>query len=521
MKYIEKIKLQNFKRFPAFEISLDKSLNIFVGENEAGKSSVLTAINLVLTASRTQVDNIGFDRLLNVDAVNNFMASDRAYEKLPKLYIELYLNDQGNFELDGKNNSENRVCYGLKMICAPNDELSAEIKEILAIKDSGFPYDYYVAIFTTFSGAAYSGYKRYLKHLLIDTSVISAEYAVRDYVARMYSTHADPAERSKHQHEYRQLKTKYKASVFDDLNKRIKDYQFGIKNDSKSNLNTDLTLMRDDIDIESKGKGNQCFIKTEFALRKAEKPERAIDVALLEEPETHLSHINMKKLVDRINESKDKQLIIATHSNMISTRLDLRHAILLHSDSTKTALFKDLPKETAEFFIKAPNRGVLDFVLSKKVLLVEGDAEYILMEKIFEATVGHTLEQANVHVLSVGGISFKRYLDIAKLLTMKVAVLRDNDGAYQANCVDSFADYASNSIKVFADKDDTRSTFEICVYNDNRQKCDGLFAEGRKTLTVQEYMLKNKTNAAYTLLLNYDGLVVPAYVKEAIQWLAA
>jgi len=338
MKNIEKIKLQNFKRFSTFEVKLDRSLNIFIGENEAGKSSILAAIHLVLTASHAQIDGIGLDRLINVEAVDVFMASDRSYGKLPILFAELYLNDHGNFQLHGRNNSENRDCDGIRMVCQPNDELGAEIKQILQSDNPGFPYDYYVVNFSTFAGEPYTGYKRYLKHLLIDTSAINTEYATRDYIARMYNTHVDPAERNKHQHEYRQLKNQYKTDVLGDLNRRIEDYEFAIKSDNKSNLNTDLTLMRDNVDIESKGKGNQCFIKTEFALRRSQKPERVIDIALIEEPENHLSHINMKRLVNSINASDDKQLIIATHRNMMSTRLDLRRAILLHCEFKFTFL---------------------------------------------------------------------------------------------------------------------------------------------------------------------------------------
>ena len=43
------------------------------------------------------------------------------------------------------------------------------------------------------------------------------------------------------------------------------------------------------------------------------------------------------------------------------------------------------------------------------------------------------LEDSNIHVISVDGTSFKRYLDLAKLLDIKVTVIRDNDGDYQKN----------------------------------------------------------------------------------------
>ena len=48
--YIDKIKIVNFKSFEGeFELKLNKDLNIIVGDNEAGKSTILEAINLVLS----------------------------------------------------------------------------------------------------------------------------------------------------------------------------------------------------------------------------------------------------------------------------------------------------------------------------------------------------------------------------------------------------------------------------------------------------------------------------------------
>ncbi|MGL6547357.1 AAA family ATPase [Aeromonas caviae] len=105
------------------------------------------------------------------------------------------------------------------------------------------------------------------------------------------------------------------------------EYEFTVRTGSKFNLETDITLTQDNIPIDERGKGRQCFIKTEFALsRNSEK--RTIDVLLLEEPENHLSHSNMKLLVSKISNTHQNQIIIATHSSLISTRLDLRKSIL-------------------------------------------------------------------------------------------------------------------------------------------------------------------------------------------------
>jgi putative ATP-dependent endonuclease of OLD family len=48
--HITKIRIKNFKRFSGwFELDLSPTINIMVGVNEIGKSTILEAINLALT----------------------------------------------------------------------------------------------------------------------------------------------------------------------------------------------------------------------------------------------------------------------------------------------------------------------------------------------------------------------------------------------------------------------------------------------------------------------------------------
>lgn len=518
MKYIKKIKLYNFKRFKSFSVDFDKKLNLLVGDNESGKSTILDAINIVLSGSRNKVESIGLENLFNSTIIKNFLESEKKYEDLPEMFVELYFNEQNNFELNGRNNSEKVICDGLRIDCIPNDDLGREIKEILQQDDIVFPFEFYTIKFSTFQGDGYSGYKKYFKHILIDNSQISSEYAIKEFVRDMYNNISNTIEKSKHQNEYRKHKDNYKNTILSELNGRIENYDFSIKNTRKSNLETDLTLSENDINIENKGKGLQCFIKTKFALSRS---ENTIDVVLLEEPENHLSHINMNKMIHEISESDEKQLFITTHNNMISTRLNLRKSILLNSNSEIPILLNSISESTAKFFIKAPDNNLLEFVLSKKVILVEGDAEYILMQTFYQRVVDSQLNNSEIHIISVDGTSFKRYLEIAEKLNIKTAVIRDNDGDYQSNCIDNYTEYEDcESIKVFSEVDNAISTFEISIYNVNNAICDELFLEGRRTLSVLDYMLKNKAEVAYELLVNKsETIAVPEYIKTAIEWI--
>jgi len=521
MPIIRSLVLHNFKRFYTRELDLDDQLNVLVGDNESGKSSILLALDLALSASRSRIESIGLEALLNRTVIKDFLSGEKKYALLPTLLIEVYLSEGTNPDINGKNNSKGVECDGLRMECKPADDFSKEIAEILADDQPSFPFEYYEISFSTFSGTAYSGFKKHVRHLLIDSSRIDTDYATREYTRSVYEVNSEPRNRNKLEYLYRRSKSSFGAEHLKELNKNLEGCQFSLRTDTHSNLENDLAITEDNIAIEAKGKGRQCFIKTEFALSKST-TKKGIDMLLLEEPENHLSHSNMKRLVDRIADSKQSQLIIATHSSLISSRLDLRKTILLSTapSATHTSL-KQLPEGTARFFMKAPDNNILEFVLSQKVILVEGDAEFILLDALYRKHAGGSnMERDRVHVISVGGTSFKRYLDLAKVLTIKTAVIRDNDGDYQKNCVENYADYTAARIRVFADENPKRGTFEICLYQDNNAACEKAFSEGRRSLSVQDYMLNNKADAAFKLLEEHAAdLVAPPYIREAIEWI--
>lgn len=521
MAHIVKTKLNNFKRFQEFEINFDPQRNILIGDNEAGKSTILTAIELVLSGSRSRVESLGIEALLNAEVVNNFLAGNKNILDLPIIIVELYLNESDNPDLNGRCNTENKDYDGLQLKIEPNDELTKEIQQVLSAPGDNFPFEFYVARFTTFNGDSYSGYRKFLHYLALDSTQINSEYATNQYIKSMYEATVEQPERYKLKNEYRQQKNDFRDGNLKSINDLVPDYDFSIKSNSKFNLETDLTLTEEGIPIEQRGKGKQCFIKTAFALKQRDN-DKTIDVLLLEEPENHLSHTSMYKLIDQVEKAHKNQVIIATHSSLICSRLDLRKSILLNSAATVPAMLKDLDKTTAKFFEKAPNHNILELVLSEKVILVEGDAEYILMERLYQTVTGRLPAQDGVHIVSVGGTSFKRYIEVSNILKIRTAVIRDNDKDYNNTCLKNYEKYVSENVKVYADLKNARYTFEVCMYEDNKAVCNKLFSGGNIQSTPLEYMLSYKTNSALKLLLHkQDALVVPSYIQEAIEWLNA
>lgn len=515
---IKKIKLFNFKRFRKYTLIPNQKINILVGDNEVGKSSILEAIDLLANGNVRRIESIGIDKLLNIDAVNEFMGGDRTFEKLPILRVELYLEGEFDYTMNGKNNSDRIVCDGIRLICEPNIDYYSEINEALQGETEYFPYDYYSIRFSTFADEGYSGYKKKIRSIFIDSENMNSDYATTDFVKRLYRqyTEEDAKERAVHKCKYRQFKNTFCLENLSSLNNRIpadKNYTFGLRVGSALNLENDLMIFEENVGIDSKGTGKQVFIKTDFAL---ERSGTNIDVILIEEPENHLSYVNLRKLIQRIIETRSGQLFITTHNSLISTRLELQNLLIMHAKTvTQPLTLKELSQDTAKYFLKAPVANIIEYILAPKVILVEGPSEFMLFDRYYKIITGHELEKDNIHVMDIRGLSFKRYLEVSQILNSKVAVVTDNDGDVQKNCVDKYRDYEKNEkIKVCYEEDENLRTYEVVFYNSNKELCDCLFGD-----SALEYMLKNKTEAAYKLLTEEKDVVVPRYIKEAIEWI--
>ncbi len=515
---ISKIRLINFKRFQNYTVIPNSQINILVGDNEVGKSSILEAIDIVSSGNIKKVESIGIDNLFNIDTITQFNAGKRSFSDLPRIIIELYLNGDFDHTMNGRNNLDSVVCDGIRMICAPNPDYQTEIVESMKTQDDYFPYDYYSIRFSTFADEGYTGYKKKLKSVFIDSANMNSDYATNDFIKRMYFQYTEDnlKERATHKSKYRQMKNAFCSDNLSQLNSKVptdKYYTFGLKKLSANGIENDLMIYENEIGIDNKGTGKQVFIKTDFAL---ERSGDGVDVILIEEPENHLSHVNLRKLIQRVADTKNGQLFITTHNSLISTRLELNNLLIMHSNSaTEPMKLSNLSNDTAKYFMKAPPAGIIEFALSERVILVEGPSEYMLLEKFYEGITGNKPESDNVHIIDIRGLSFKRFLEIACLINSKVVVITDNDKDYQTHCVDKYSDYIQkDNVKICYCKDNAQRTFEVVLYNINTALCDSLFNSNSL-----EYMLKNKTEAAYKLLETSEKILVPDYIKEAIEWI--
>jgi len=97
---IKKIKIKNFKCYQGtFEMPLNAGVNIIVGSNESGKSTILEAIHLALTGmlNGRYIRNDLSSYLFNLAVQHEYIASLDTATPLPPpgIVIELFFSGEG------------------------------------------------------------------------------------------------------------------------------------------------------------------------------------------------------------------------------------------------------------------------------------------------------------------------------------------------------------------------------------------------------------------------------------------
>lgn len=98
--------IRNFKCFRSdFELEFNKGMNVLVGDNDSGKSTILEAMNLALSGEfhGRFLRNELSEHVFNREAVEAYLADPKIGSA--ELLIELYFGGEGVNEYKGNGNS--------------------------------------------------------------------------------------------------------------------------------------------------------------------------------------------------------------------------------------------------------------------------------------------------------------------------------------------------------------------------------------------------------------------------------
>ena len=525
MNYIKRLSIEGFKKFVTLQVDFNEHMNILVGENEAGKSTILDALRTVLNQQYRTSDKAVLRDLFNADMVSAFQANP-SIKTLPHILIEV------EFELDPKHKNadyfhgevygkrkQQPEKYGVRFECRFDEEIGDGLDE--SIREGKIPYEYYALTWMTFANRPYQMVKRPVNFISIDTTNNGTAASFNYYNKALFASKYDEGMRTKAKNSFRdQLDQAFEKIGLPEIDEKRK---FGIDG-KKVILEAILSVYENSVSLENRGSGMESLIKTKIALDK----KSGLDVILVEEPENHLSFSTLQKMLKEISEKQEiSQIIVATHSNMIASRLNLNNVLWITDDGAKS--LGSVDSKVAQFFVKADDNSFLQLLLAKKTILVEGATEFLLVPYFYEKMTGRTIEDDEVTVISCNGISYSKYLAIAESTNKKIAVITDNDG--KQNRIDDVSTFnkAHSLQHIFMACNVKDWTWEVCIYEMNQAKLGQLIevqAGAKYLFHEKDYgpvlgkMLNNKVDVAYSILTSGEDFEPPHYVKDAITWIS-
>jgi putative ATP-dependent endonuclease of OLD family len=352
---LKKIKINNFKIFEDFSLEFSTGLNILVGDNEVGKSTVLEAIHLALTGmiNGKYLNTELTQYLFNNVAVERYLArlKSDSPESPPSIKIELYFEECDEILdwMGGINSDRDNEAFGLSFEVTLNDATGEYAEHVKSGNIETLPIEYYDAKWTTFAEKIITVKSIPLKSAMIDSSLSRYQNGSDIYISRILRQSLSNSDRIRIAQAHRRMSDIFSTDdAIKAVNQKIQDnaamsdkeISISVELLSKNAWENSLMTYIDKVPFQYIGKGEQCVIKTRLAL--ADKRAKKASIVLMEEPENHLTYARLNQLLDVIaSECDERQVIISTHSSFVANKLGLDNIIL--PDYAQTSVnFKSL-----------------------------------------------------------------------------------------------------------------------------------------------------------------------------------
>lgn len=458
--YLHELKLWNFRKYgiigeifessePGLKVQFRNGVNVLVGENDSGKTTIVDAIRYVLKTQSLEYIQVE-EKDFHQSAPTNQRTTEMKIECTFKGFSD---SEAGHFlEWIGfEEKADGKIEYVLKVW------LYARIKDNSIYQ--------YVRAGVDNEGSYIEGEARdlirvvYLKPLRDALSEMT--HGNKSRLAQILKSHSIfKKTKDEHGNEIRhELEDKYntlKTSIDDffDLSKTEKGKEitktinlllgekFLLGKDSRTAgitlTGSDLVdiLKQLDLILEKNKSGlgslNLLFIAAELLL--LEDTNSSLKLTLIEELEAHLHPQYQLRLIDFINTNKNYgQFILTTHSTTLASKIDLNSLIVCNNNNVfpMGEEHTNLNPTDYKFLERFLDATKANLFFARGVIIVEGDAENLLIPTIAEI-IGRPLYKYGISIVNVGSTAYKRYANIfvrkeVSSFNVNVTILSDLD----------------------------------------------------------------------------------------------
>lgn len=532
---IEKLCIENYKIIKRLELDFNSHINIFVGENDSGKSTILEALSIITSG---RLHYVPFNRqitpsLFNFECRNQYISEIRNGEnpEPPMIIIEAYWNEE-NSRFRGKNNSLGIDTPGVRVTVEFDEAYSQLYKSML---DKGniadVPVELYKVEFKGFNGEAFPFRLSPVHSVFIDASHKDYSSTLNTFVNNSIEDILSPEDKVFLSREYSEQRNNFKGNshlkeLADNFSKNSDfdehDISIILKDINPEMWIRQMTLAVDQIPFENMGFGTQNIIKSELVLRNI---DEVSNIILIEEPENNLSYANMAKFINCIEKTENKQIFIATHSSYVANKLALNNSFLLYNGVAHP--FSGLSNEVIQYFKKLPGYNTLRVILANKVILVEGPTDELILQRAYKDRYQKVPIEDGIDVIVVESLAFKRYCEIAIALKKKIYIVTDNDGN-KGKLREKYKEYIDSPyIKIFYEPNEKLHTIEPSILNVNchngmpDQKFVNIVYKGSQSNIafdlLSEFMQRHKTEWALRVFDAEENICYPDYIENALQ----
>lgn len=528
MEMINSIIIRNYKGIKDLTLSFNGPTTVIVGNNGAGKSTIIEALQLALGDNefKTDINQFSFHK-------SCWDVIDKRISNLPKIEIEVYFSTEIDTpDFRGKNNLLTKEYSGVRF----SFEFDEAYEETYTHESTHnfIPCEYYHIVRTWFSGLPYKRKLLPFRLFVIDSSNTFFNSRPRQFMSRLLEDDTDDFKAQMLSCLAGMRATFEENDNVKSLNNILTDRAQEIKKGlsisidltSKNSYSSILAPFVDGVPFENAGLGEQCIVKTLLSLGTPE--DKKPRVLFIEEPETHLSHTMMYHLMNLLNKHDNAQLVITTHSSFVANRMDLSNIAVLHKEDSgyvkSKRLVVDLEKGDYKYFFKSTNYATLRIILCKAAILVEGPTDEMVCN-YYMKRLGHNVFHKGIELMAVDGVSFKHFIALAMDLNIRVAIIRDRDKGTQSDYEHLyFGDKSHENMRIFIDQNQPSIEQSFVSINEtNLQKLSDTVRFNKIPEDTPEnlikFMIGNKTEWAYRLLEGDAILDVPQHIKDAFDWL--